>query len=62
MKEFSDYQKMQYDAIQGYYIELSRELKKPCSLKDVIISWLTDGHAEAFRRQYMRNHKTVAVS
>lgn len=62
MKECSDYQKMQYEAIQGYYIELRKQLQKPCSLKDVIISWFTEGRAEAFRRQYMRSHKTVAIS
>ncbi len=61
MERTSDYQKMQYDAIQGYYIELNRKLNKPCSLKEVIISWLTDGHAEAFRKQYLK-HKTLAVS
>ncbi len=61
MKEQNDYQKQHYQAIQGFYQEVNRKMDKGCSMKDVIISWFTDGYAEKFRQEYIKK-QSVAVS
>ncbi|MBN2365135.1 MAG: hypothetical protein EH225_03430 [Calditrichaeota bacterium] len=59
MKEISEFQKIHYRAIQGFYQEVNRKLDKDCNMKDVIISWLTDGYAEKFRQRYLRKRSVV---
>lgn len=38
---------------------MNKEKEIKISLNDVIITWLTEGYAEEFRRNYLKNHSII---
>ncbi|HQV30253.1 MAG TPA: hypothetical protein PKV71_00170 [Calditrichia bacterium] len=56
------YYSSQLEAIQDYYHHLMEEDGKEISLTEAIINWFTEGHAEAFREEYLRSNNEVALS
>jgi len=55
MQSHTDYQKQQYDEIQVLYEKLNQEKNSEVSLTDTVITWLTEGYAEEFRRRYLKS-------
>lgn len=60
MNKVNDFQKKQLDAIQAFYVDVKTRTKKNISMTDAIISWFTEGYAEKFRDDYLRNHIMVS--
>ena len=56
MNGLNDYQQRQLEAIHILYKELKMQSQKSLSLKDVVVAWFTEGHAEKFRSTYLENH------
>jgi hypothetical protein len=59
MSKNIDYQQKHLDAIYSYYHTLCIKEKQKISLRESVISWLTDGHAEKFREEYLKNHSVL---
>ncbi len=59
MNTFTVYQKKQLEALQSYYLEQKQARKESYELTDAIISWFTDGHAEKFREDYLRENANI---
>lgn len=55
MQSHTDYQKQQYDEIHVLYEKLNQEKNSEVSLTETVITWLTDGYAEEFRRRYLKS-------
>ena len=49
----------QLEAIQNFYNMLRETDKVDVSLTEAIITWFTDGYAEEFREDYIRDHPYV---
>lgn len=58
MQKDYGYFESQVDAIRQYYENLINTEKEPVSLKDVVVDWFTNGHAEKFRKEFL-NKKTA---
>ncbi|GAB4380261.1 MAG: hypothetical protein Kow0042_30220 [Calditrichia bacterium] len=56
MRYIPDYQEKYLDALHNYFYKLKKERKDDVSMSDAVISWLTDGHAERFRNEYLKKH------
>lgn len=54
MQPLNNYQNSQLDAIQKFYYKLLERGEKSVSLAEAIIAWFAEGHAEAFREEYLR--------
>ena len=55
----NDFFDSQLEAIQDLYNRLSNENKDDVSLRDVVISWFSEGYAEEFREEYMKNQSLI---
>ena len=49
----------QLEAIQDYYNDRLTDEGNPISLTEAIINWFTDGHAERFRQDYLKEQEAV---
>jgi hypothetical protein len=56
MKGISDFQQKHLEAIHVFYKALKNNRRENLALSDVIISWFTEGHAEKFRQDYLKNN------
>ena len=54
------YYESQVDAIREYYQQVKTIKEEPVSLKDVVLDWFANGHAEKFRKEFL-SKKTVSV-
>ena len=59
MENVMEFQKEHIDAIRDFYEEVNRRTNYQYSLTDVVIAWLTEGHAEKFRQEQI--HKRALV-
>jgi hypothetical protein len=55
MHSHTEFQKMQLNEIQVLYEKLNQEKKSEVSLTETVITWLTEGYAEEFRRKYLKS-------
>lgn len=49
----------QLEAIQKFYSVLLEEGQRKISMTEAIISWFTEGHAEAFREEYLKSQTAM---
>ena len=61
MRQMSDYNKEQIEAIRGFYDEVSKNTDHQYSMTEVVIAWFTEGHAELFRKSQLKK-RTLAIS
>ncbi len=59
MAETNDYQQKQINAIHLYYNHIRKKHDDNITLKEVVISWFTEGHAEKFREDYLKNNSIL---
>ncbi|RMF58847.1 MAG: hypothetical protein D6748_07700 [Calditrichaeota bacterium] len=54
-----DYFESQLEAIQKLYQKLSENGSDQVTIQDAIITWFSDGYAETFRNEYLKNNTLV---
>jgi hypothetical protein len=54
MEQLLENQKEHIDAIRSFYDEVNERTNHQYSLTDVVIAWLTEGHAEIYRREQIK--------
>ena len=59
MAQYNDFNQKQLNAIHLYYSTISKKIDQKISLHDIVISWLTEGHAEKFREEYLKNNSIL---
>lgn len=55
MAHANDFSQKQLNALHLYYKTLRKKHEQKISLHDAVIAWFTDGHAEKFREEYLKN-------
>lgn len=60
MHRHINYQQRQLEAIHTFYTELRKSSAQEFSLKDVVLTWFTEGYAERFRAEYLKNQTSVS--
>ncbi|MFQ5582871.1 MAG: hypothetical protein ACE5GL_00355 [Calditrichia bacterium] len=60
MKHNNQFYESQLEAIKNYYEKLSREKNQPISLKQAVLEWFINGHAEKFRKEFLNKHAAMA--
>jgi len=61
MRQDMECRKDQIDAIRGFYEEVNKNAGHHYSLSEVVIAWLTEGHAELYRKEQLKK-RTLAIS
>jgi hypothetical protein len=61
MRQDVEFRKDQINAIRGFYDEVNRNTDHHYSLSEVVIAWLTEGHAELYRKEQLKK-RTLAIS
>ncbi|GAB4333646.1 MAG: hypothetical protein Kow0037_11940 [Calditrichia bacterium] len=56
MHRRDDFNRKQLEALHRYFDRVKRSRQGNVTMSDVVISWFTDGHAERFRNEYLKNH------
>lgn len=59
MKSGKSFQNYQLEAIQNFYRKLQSRVEERITLKDAIIEWFANGHAEKFREEYLKHQMAV---
>ena len=59
MENVTEFQKEHIEAIRDFYEEVNRRTNYQYSLTDVVIAWLTEGHAEKFRQEKIHRRAVV---
>ena len=54
-----DNQKEHIDALRRFYHDLNQRTEHQFSLTDVVIAWLTEGHAEIYRQEQIKKRALV---
>ncbi|NOX37368.1 MAG: hypothetical protein GXO78_07520 [Calditrichaeota bacterium] len=65
MKSFSSHHSFyesQLEAIHRFYQHLLKQGETEITLKEAIIAWFTSGHAERFRKEYMKKQNALVHS
>ena len=54
MESINSYQHQQLEDMKQLFNSVSGSSEKQVSLTDVVIAWLTEGHAEKLRDEYLK--------
>lgn len=61
MEYLVENQKDHIEALRSFYNDVNRRTNHQYSLTDVVIAWLTEGHAETYRQEQIKK-KALVVS
>jgi hypothetical protein len=61
MRQDMDFNRDQIDAIRGFYDQVNRNTDHQYSLSEIVIAWLTEGHAELYRKEQLKK-RTLAIT
>ena len=61
MRQDMDFNKDQIEAIRGFYDQVNQNTDHHYSLSEVVIAWLTEGHAELYRTEKLKK-RTLAIT
>jgi len=61
MEHLLENQREHIEALRSFYNEVNQRTNHQYSLTDVVIAWLTEGHAEIFRQEQIKK-KALVVS
>ena len=59
MEQLFESQREHMEALRSFYNDVNQRTKHQYSLTDVVIAWLTEGHAENFRREQIKKRVLV---
>jgi diadenosine tetraphosphatase ApaH/serine/threonine PP2A family protein phosphatase len=59
MEHLLENQNEHIEALRGFYDEVNQRTNHQYSLTDVVITWLTEGHAEIYRQEQIKKRALV---
>ncbi len=60
MKSDRQFQRKQLEALQSFYHKVKRSSETEPTMRDVVLTWFTEGYAERFRSEYLKNNSIVS--
>ena len=56
MNKGNQYYDSQLEAIRNYYEKLSKNKNEKITIKEAVVEWFVNGHAEKFRKEFLSEH------